>query len=250
MALSALAVFGLAVALAISLSGRLIDIPGARPRPARDGTATVSPGGATSSPSFLALLLMPVMALAFGYLTLTAVAGTAIQTYAAAAMSALYAVPYATAAGVVSAYLTGQAGGILLGGPIADRTTRHDIVAMIGLFGAAVLIAVVAFGAVSFSAAIAIMTTAGASVGITVASRDMLVKSAAPKGATGKVFGLVYSGFDVGSMIAPLALGWLVDRGLATPTLLAIALVFLATLATIAQVKQNTPAAAPGWSTK
>ena len=85
---------------------------------------------------------------------------------------------------------------------------------------------------------------------LTVASRDMLVKSAAPKGATGKVFGLVYSGFDVGSMIAPLALGWLVDRGLATPTLLAIALVFLATLATIAQVKQNTPAAAPGWPTK
>ncbi len=241
LALSALAVFGLVVALALALSGRLIDVRGAT-----QGSATASQGGSMPSPSFLALLLMPVMALAFAYLTLTALAGTAIQTYAAAAMSTLYAVPYAVAAGVVSAYLTGQAGGILLGGPIADRTTRHDIVAMIGLFGAAALIAIVAFGAVSFTAAIAIMTTAGASVGLTAASRDMLVKAAAPKGATGKVFGLVYSGFDVGSMIAPLALGWLVDRGLATPTLLAISLVYLATLASIVQVKQNTPAAAPG----
>jgi predicted MFS family arabinose efflux permease len=44
------------------------------------------------------------------------------------------------------------------------------------------------------------------------AARDMLVRNATPKGATGKVFGFVYSGLDLGSTIAPALAGYLIDH--------------------------------------
>jgi MFS family permease len=239
-ALSSLAAFGLVVALVVVLSGRLLDAPRA---PASASPAASSAPSGSAGPSFLRLLMMPVMFLAFAYLTLVAVASNGIQTFAAAALSALYDVPYAITAGVVSVFLAGGALGILAGGPIADRTTRHDRVAVLGLLGGAALLALVAWAAMPFAAAVAMMAAAGACVGVTAASRDMLVKAAAPKGATGKVFGLVYSGFDVGSMAAPVMLGPLIDRGLAATALLVIAGVWIVTTLSVVQVRQKTRAA-------
>jgi MFS family permease len=40
----------------------------------------------------------------------------------------------------------------------------------------------------------------------------MLVRRAAPAGASGTVFGFVYSGLDIGSLLMPLVFGWLLDR--------------------------------------
>ena len=42
----------------------------------------------------------------------------------------------------------------------------------------------------------------------------MLIRRVTPKGATGSVYGLVYSGMDVGSALGPLAFGLLLDAGL------------------------------------
>jgi dipeptide/tripeptide permease len=44
-------------------------------------------------------------------------------------------------------------------------------------------------------------------------SRDILVREAAPVDARGKVYGFVYSGLDLGGLIAPLAFGVALDRG-------------------------------------
>jgi MFS family permease len=41
----------------------------------------------------------------------------------------------------------------------------------------------------------------------------MLIKRAAPPGATGRVYGTVYSGLDVGFALAAPVFGWLLDRG-------------------------------------
>ena len=48
---------------------------------------------------------------------------------------------------------------------------------------------------------------------MTLPSRDLLVRNATPKGATGRVFGFVYSGLDAGAAMAPLAIGILLDHG-------------------------------------
>jgi hypothetical protein len=41
----------------------------------------------------------------------------------------------------------------------------------------------------------------------------MLIKRATPPGATGRVYGTVYSGLDAGFAIAAPVFGWLLDHG-------------------------------------
>ena len=41
----------------------------------------------------------------------------------------------------------------------------------------------------------------------------MMIKKATPKGATGRVYGLVYSGLDTGFAISPIVFGAFMDRG-------------------------------------
>ena len=42
-------------------------------------------------------------------------------------------------------------------------------------------------------------------------SRDLIVKRAAPDNATGRVFGVVYSGLDIGQAVIPLLVGHMMD---------------------------------------
>jgi MFS family permease len=58
-----------------------------------------------------------------------------------------------------------------------------------------------------------LMCGGGFVVGLVNPSRDMLARQVAPKGATGRVFGIVYSGVDVGAAVGPAVLGWLLDHG-------------------------------------
>ena len=51
----------------------------------------------------------------------------------------------------------------------------------------------------------------GAAAGASGTSRDMLVKRSTPDNASGRVFGVVYSGLDIGQAIAPLLFGRLMD---------------------------------------
>jgi MFS family permease len=58
------------------------------------------------------------------------------------------------------------------------------------------------------------MAGVGFCSGVSGPSRDLLVRQSSPPGATGKVFGFVYSGFDIGSAITPSILGFFLDRRL------------------------------------
>jgi hypothetical protein len=55
----------------------------------------------------------------------------------------------------------------------------------------------------------------------------MMIKKATPKGATGRVYGMVYSGLDVGFAMSPVIFGVFMDRGWYGATLLGSALVLL-----------------------
>ena len=90
--------------------------------------------------------------------------------------------------------------------------------------------------AASFWFPIACFALAGTAVGVTSASRDLLVKKLSPPGATGRTFGLVYSGFDIGFLIGPLIAGMLLDGGRADLVLIAVAVVYVATLFAIRAV--------------
>ena len=50
-------------------------------------------------------------------------------------------------------------------------------------------------------------------MGLAGPSRDMLIKRASPPGATGRVYGTVYSGLDIGFALAAPVFGAILDGG-------------------------------------
>jgi len=87
------------------------------------------------------------------------------------------------------------------------------------------------------------LALAGFCSGLTNPSRDLLVRSATPPGASGKVYGFVYSGLDVGSMATPVIYGWMLDRALASGVFYAVFAVLLLSVATVLQLPARSRAA-------
>ncbi|MCC7048067.1 MAG: MFS transporter [Alphaproteobacteria bacterium] len=157
------------------------------------------------------LLSLPIL-MCFAYFLFLAVAGIALQNFLAPTLEVLHGTPIAVGAAALTTYLFGSACGIILGGFAADRIQRHEVLVAVGLFSGAALILLV--GQVAFPplALNVVLCIAGFMSGTATAARDMLVRNATPKGATGKVFGFVYSGLDLGSTVAPGLAGFLIDH--------------------------------------
>ena len=158
-------------------------------------------------------LLSPAVISLTGLFTLLSLSSGAITTFSAVALVMLYNVQQSAANAALSAYLMATAIGVLAGGFVADATRRHAEVAAAG-FGAA---AAITFAIGTFDMGVALLVTAMAAAGflagMIMPSRDMLVRAAAPPGMTGRVFGIVTTGFNIGGTIGPMLGGWLMDHG-------------------------------------
>lgn len=181
------------------------------------------------------LFTTPIIA-AFAYFVLLTTATAGTQTFSVAAIVALYASPLGLATTALSGYLIGKAVGVLGGGFLADRTRRHDVVAIGGILAAATLVLVVASGAVPLAVVAAAMTLAGASLGVAQPSRDLLVRAVTPPGASGRVFGFAYSGMDIGSALTPVVFGWLLDHGQPRALFVVVATLMVMTIGTVVAV--------------
>lgn len=150
----------------------------------------------------------------FSYVLLMAAPTVGMTSFLAATLNRLFATPLQVAAAALTFYLTGSGLGTLLGGFLADWTKHHERIVVIGVACGTVIF--FAVGMIAFNAAwlAMILALAGLSTGATHASRDMLVRSVATATTTGKVFGFVYSGYDLGAALIPPILGFLLDRGL------------------------------------
>jgi FSR family fosmidomycin resistance protein-like MFS transporter len=80
--------------------------------------------------------------------------------------------------------------------------------------------------------------------GITNPSRDLIVRASTPPGATGKVYGFVYSGLDVGSMVTPVIFGWLLDRGEPATVFYTVVAVLAVSILTVLQLPGRAAAGA------
>jgi MFS family permease len=185
------------------------------------------------------LLTTPVL-LCFGYFLLIAMALTGLQSFAIPALMDATQVTMAGATMALTAYFLGSTVGTLAGGFAAQWTDRHDAVAAAGMSSGAALFFLVATGAVTAWWVVPVLALAGFSSGITGPSRDLIVRGASPKGATGRVYGFVYSGLDTGSAIAPVMLGWLLDHGHASGVFLFIGVGMLLGVGTVMQARYRT----------
>jgi MFS family permease len=184
------------------------------------------------------LLTAPILS-AFAYFALIATALIGLQTFGVTTLMRVYDTPLALATGALTAFLVGGAAGILAGGLLADRTRRHDVVAVAGLVSAAAAMMLLATGALPPPMLPIVLGLTGFCHGATGPSRDMLVRAATPPGASGKVFGFVYSGLDLGSCLTPLAFGWLLDHGDPRVLFVAVGILMLCTIATVVQVRRS-----------
>jgi FSR family fosmidomycin resistance protein-like MFS transporter len=78
----------------------------------------------------------------------------------------------------------------------------------------------------------------GFATGISGPSRDLLVKRSSPENASGRVFGIVYSGLDVGQAIAPLVFAALIDRQAFSGVWLVLALLQVLMIASAVSVRR------------
>lgn len=175
--------------------------------------------------------------LCFAYFCVLTIGTIGITTFLGTSLNAAYGLPLAIAATAITAYLLGGAAGVLAGGFLAARTARHDRVAAIGLAIGAVLILSLALFAPLAAWAIPVLALTGLALGATGPSRDMIVRGATPKGASGRVYGFVYSGLDLGSSLAPVAMGAMLDHGSARLVAAAIAVFLFVAIATVVQVR-------------
>ena len=185
------------------------------------------------------LLTAPILS-AFAYFAFIATALIGVQIFGVTTLMRIYDTPLGSATAALTAFLVGGASGILAGGLLADRTRRHDVVAVAGLLTAAGFMLLLATGALAPALLPAVLGLTGFCHGVTGPSRDMLVRAATPPGSSGKVFGFVYSGLDLGSCLTPLAFGWLLDHGDPRMLFVAVGILMLCTIATVVQVRRVT----------
>jgi MFS family permease len=167
----------------------------------------------TTAPVGWALLLSPVILINLLFFLLLALVNAGLQNYSVVALTALYGTSAATANAALTGFLGLTAAGVLLGGYIAARTTRHGLVTALTLVATAAVVALIAGVALRDLLLIAAMSAAGLFIGIGMPARDMIVRAVTPPGAFGKVFGFVSTGFNIGGMISPVIFGLAMDHG-------------------------------------
>lgn len=161
----------------------------------------------------IGVLLQPSSVLAFTFFCFMAMGSVGIMALGASSLIALFGMPAELASGIISLQLTGSLAGILIGGVLADRYARHDLfTGVVVTAGVVILMAVPLLQPASAVLIAALFVGYGVSYGIAQPLRDMVVRSIAPSGSAGKVFGFTYSGMDFGSAMATLIFGAVLDR--------------------------------------
>ena len=184
------------------------------------------------------LFVQPAIVLCFLYFVFQTAASIGLQTFLPSALNTGLAVPLVVATSAVTAYLLGGTAGIVIGGFLAVRTERHDRVAATGLLVGASLLPLVAANLVPLPWLVPLFVVVGLFIGATGPSRDLIVRNATPKGAAGRVYGFVYSGLDLGSMLGPVLFGVMLDHGLARQTFIVIGVLFVVAIGTVVQVRR------------
>jgi FSR family fosmidomycin resistance protein-like MFS transporter len=206
-ALAAAGAIVVAVLVLLLLNRHALELPRMASRTAAgDKPAT---GAAEGSFDFLRI---PAVWMCFTFFFLYAVVLSVIQAFAPEAARQLHQVPVAMAAACLTVYMVCAAGGMVLGGFLASDPTRCERVVGGGFGVAALIAAVIGFTSLPALVVPVLFGAMGFSAGIAGPSRDLLVKRSTPANATGRVYGVVYAGLDIGQALAPLAFGVLMDH--------------------------------------
>ncbi len=169
------------------------------------------PGQATEHS--MAFMKLPVVWWCFGFFLLSTITMAVVQSFSVSILKAMHGVSIEAATLTLSAYMLCGALGMLVGGFIAAHTADSDRVVALSMGAGTLLLALCGTGLLGGTLTMVVLASTGFAVGIGGPSRDMMIKKATPQGATGRVYGMVYSGLDTGLAVSPLLFGVFMDRG-------------------------------------
>ena len=169
----------------------------------------------SSDVSLYGLLQMRLTWFAFGFFFFSTLVLGAFENFAPSLLRDLYGLSLAAATSGLTFYLGGGAAGLVVGGFLVSAGKNHERLVGLCFFGASALALLLGLVVAPSWSVIGIMAAMGFGVGIASPSRDMLVRKSTVaqvgRGAFGRIYGLVYSGADVGLATAPLIFGVLMD---------------------------------------
>jgi MFS family permease len=203
-ALVSAGVLVLVVIAVLALNRRQLALETAAPRKAAGAAAAAADGR-------FDFLSIPAVWMCFAFFLFYAMALSGVQAFAPEAARLLHDVPARTAAICLTVYMVCSAGGMVVGGFLASDPARCERIVGAGFGAAAAIALLLGFGDVTAAAVPVLFGAMGLGAGIAAPSRDLLVKRSSPDNATGRVYGVVYSGLDIGQAIAPLIFGTLMD---------------------------------------
>ena len=172
-----------------------------------------------------AFLRIPSVWMCFGFFFFYAIALGAVQAFAPEAARQLHGMPLRLLATSVSVYMVCSAVGMVLGGFLAADPARCERVVGVGFGFAASVALMLGLLDVPGTLVPALFGLMGFATGAGAPSRDLIVKRATPPRATGRVYGVVYSGLDIGQALSPLIFGSLMDHQQFRGVFLGLALV-------------------------
>lgn len=204
------------------------------PKPARRSQAQAMTEAADP---MMAFLRVPAVWVCFTFFFFYSAAISGVQSFAPEAARQLHGIAATMAAACITVYMVGSGLGMVLGGFLAQDPARCERIIAWGVGLAALVALGMALLPLPSLLVPALFGLMGFLVGIAGPSRDLIVKQAAPDNATGRVYGVVYSGLDTGMALAPLLYGALMDRGQPVMVWLLIALTQAVLILTAWQVR-------------
>jgi MFS family permease len=175
----------------------------------------------------MAFMKLPVVWWCFSFFLLSTMTLAVVQSFSVSILKAMHGISFEAATFTLTAYMLSGAVGMFVGGFVAAKSRHSDRVVAMAMSAAAVLLALCGAGIFGATLTMVVLAATGFAIGIGGPSRDMMIKRATPIGATGRVYGLVYSGLDTGFAISPIVFGAFMDRGWYGATLMGAAAVLL-----------------------
>jgi len=191
------------------LAGRNEERPAAKPKAGETPDLAQQSVGRTLA----TLLVQPALWGAFFFFACTSIALSAVQNFTIPMLGDVYGIDKVMAGTTLSGYMLASALGMIAGGFLVNATPNTERTVALSLIAAGALLVLLASGVLISPLAMIVVGLAGFCAGVSTPSRDMLIRRVTPKGATGTVYGLVYSGMDVGASLGPVGFGLMLDAG-------------------------------------
>jgi len=208
----------------------------------RDSTHERAESGAAQEPlreSVKTLTTAPVI-MCWVFFFFTAMGQMGLMTFVPTLMHEIYSFDLQAAGAFVSVMIGAVMIGVLCGGYIGDYFRKPDLIVTGGYTVGAFLVASIWLLDMTSWQLYGIFAVVGFLYGVVFPSRELLIRAATPKGASGRVFGFVYSGMDFGAALIPVLFGWFVDTGIPRTAFLCVAILWLLSVVAVPMTKAGT----------